>query len=659
MIATLLALIVGGQAPSSATAQPPAATRPASTNQQRFDAASAAAEDGRCADAVVAFDALAATPMAKRNALVAAMIDVRKGRCLVRLGRAGEGATAIRRGLPVLEARGESFADDVSLAYLKLGDLATVALDYDDAARHYTASANAVKGNARITPLMRLSQVTMFDHDGRAVAAADEARQLAARDPGYGKKDLALVQSQYARVLLNEGRAAEAYTVLKDSVAKQGGLTMKVGVADLATRSDLAIAALLNKKLDDARLYLAYTGAGRMQDAPFGRAVVMAPPPCGEGGLTPTDRAIVEFTIETDGRVGGVYPVYATSGRRAAVAFARAVRNWSWRAEDVAKIPPLFRFATRVELRCSKARDGNTIMTPLVDAAMGWFEGRLGPSPWLDLSDAAALPLQRAAFDRARATGDQPALARAALALRYNAVVDGKENETLMATAGAAVASAGAPAAVINLVAIYAAAAKSQSVDEYRALLRSLLAHPGVVADPLSANTIRLLIAGPNGAKSPPRDAAALLAAVADDPSLPPNDPLKVAALLGQANVLAAGGDVAGARVAFARTGLTGEQCAQLGLSPTRRSSGSSGSFPMEAQQMGFEGWVMAEADVLPDGRTSTQRATVAYPPFVFDDAAVAVAKGVRYSSSFRPDGALACEGSRMPIVFAIRRAPQ
>jgi hypothetical protein len=59
---------------------------------------------------------------------------------------------------------------------------------------------------------------------------------------------------------------------------------------------------------------------------------------------------------------------------------------------------------------------------------------------------------------------------------------------------------------------------------------------------------------------------------------------------------------------------------------------------------------------VKPDGKTATQRATIAYPPFVFDDAAVDVAKGVRYSSSFRPDGALACEGVRMPIVFSLAR---
>lgn len=289
---------------------------------------------------------------------------------------------------------------------MTLGAVAADRFDYEQAALHYRAAADTGKGASRIIPLLRLSQVTMFDRDGSALAAADEARKLALASPDYGKKDVAAVQSQYARVLLNEGRAAEAYRILKDSLAKQGGLTDKVGLNDITTRSDLAIAALQNKQFEDARLYLAYTGAGRMKDTPFNRAAAMAAPACGEGGVSPDDMAIVEFSLESDGRVVGVTPIYATGGRRAAVAFAGAVRDWSWRAEEAAKIPALFRYTTRVELRCSKAAEGKSIMTPLHDAAMAWLSASAGAAPWDELSDAAALPLQRAALERARATGN-------------------------------------------------------------------------------------------------------------------------------------------------------------------------------------------------------------------------------------------------------------
>jgi len=118
---------------------------------------------------------------------------------------------------------------------------------------------------------------------------------------------------------------------------------------------------------------------------------------------------------------------------------------------------------------------------------------------------------------------------------------------------------------------------------------------------------------------------------------------------------LATRGDLAGAAAAFARTGLSAEQCDQLGLTPDLRAAGASSSdYPMEAIRMGFEGWVMAEADVTPDGRTATQRAVIAYPPFVFDQAAVGIAKGARYASSFRPEGSLACQGARLPIRFLL-----
>ena len=655
MIATLIAIIIAGQAGRSAQTPPASTTVATPTNQHRFDAATAAAEAGRCSDAVAQFEALETTPVFKRGGLLAAAVNVRKGGCLVRIGRSAEGTAAIERGLPTLKAQGEAFDADVSTAHLIVGDVAAERFDYDQAALHYRAAADTVKGSARVVPLMRLSQVTMFDRDGRALAAAGEARGLALATPEYDKKGVAAVQTQYARVLLNEGRAAEAYRILKDSLSKQGGLTNRVGLNDITTRSDLAIAALQNKQPDEARTYLAYTGAGRMKDTPFNRAATMAAPACGEGGLSPDDMAIVQFSLESDGRVVNVLPIYATGGRRTAVAFARAVGDWSWRADDAAIIPALFRFATRIELRCSKAAESKGLKNPLRDAAMTWLNARAGAASWEDLSDAAALPLQRAALERARQAGDQAAIARAALALATSSVTSAEETTTLLDTAATAAHAANAPAPVRNFIVLRQVGMKKADVAQSRADLRTLLANADYAKDPLSADTLRLLISQPSGKTPPPDDATTLQAAVADDPALPVNHPLKIAALLGQANVLAARGDLTGARSAFQRTGLSGEQCAELGLSPTMRSSGASSSdYPMAAVRMGFEGWVVAEADVTADGRTAVPRATIAYPPFVFDDAAVGIAKDARYTSSFRPEGTLACRGVRMPIRFLL-----
>ena len=125
--------------------------------------------------------------------------------------------------------------------------------------------------------------------------------------------------------------------------------------------------------------------------------------------------------------------------------------------------------------------------------------------------------------------------------------------------------------------------------------------------------------------------------------------------MLQEANVLAAKGDLPGARAVFDRTGLTEEQCAMIGLTPAlRRSGAGSNDYPMEAVRMGFEGWVKTEFDVAADGATVAPRAIVAYPPFVFDDAATGIIRDSRYTSSFRPSGALACSGNQQSVMFKL-----
>ena len=647
MIASMLALLLSGQAPGGAV-----------TLQQRFDAASDAAASGRCADAIREFEAIEATGAQRRNPTLAATIDLRKGRCLVQEGRTNEGEIAIRRGLPVLTPKQADFGGDLGDARLALGLAARSRLDYDAAAREFQAAADMAQGVQRVIPLLRLSQVTMFDRDGRALAAAQEARALALSAPEFGKKDVAAVQTQYARVLLNEGRAKEAYKELKESLAKQGGLGSKVGASDIATRSDLAIAALQNRDLEGARLYLAYSGAGRMRDESFTPAAVMDPPVCGgEAGLTPEDQAIVEFTLEEDGRVSGVSPIYTTGKRAAALAFARAVGDWSWRPEAAKKIPLLFRYTARVEVRCVKAPAAPRLIRPLEEAVEAWLESETGAGPaWREVPAAAALPLQEASLLKSQAAKDHARTLQAALALAESPVTDTEKTRAALATATAAADALGAPVPVRTYVALLQQQAWSEGgADAYRKSLRSLLAQPDLGADPLSAATMRLLIAQPVSKSGPPADAKLLLDAVVNEPALPDRHPLKIAAMLSQANVLAAARDLPAARAAFERTGLTAEQCASLGLQPVvSRSGASSSDYPMAAIQLGFEGWVRTEYDIGADGRTVAPRAVVAYPPFIFDEAATGVLRDTRFTSSFRPEGALACSGKQQSIVFRL-----
>ena len=72
---------------------------------------------------------------------------------------------------------------------------------------------------------------------------------------------------------------------------------------------------------------------------------------------------------------------------------------------------------------------------------------------------------------------------------------------------------------------------------------------------PLTAATLRLLVAAPVYRLGPPADAEPLLNAVTTAPGLPTGHPLKVAALLQQANQFASRGDLEGARRLFEQTG--------------------------------------------------------------------------------------------------------
>ena len=71
---------------------------------------------------------------------------------------------------------------------------------------------------------------------------------------------------------------------------------------------------------------------------------------------------------------------------------------------------------------------------------------------------------------------------------------------------------------------------------------------------------------------------------------------------------------------------------------------------------MGFEGWVRIEYDIKADGNTAAQRAIVAYPPFVFREAATGIAKGLVYTQSFRPDGSAGCGGQQENVRFTMNR---
>ncbi|SOB86468.1 hypothetical protein SAMN06297144_1573 [Sphingomonas guangdongensis] len=651
--------VMAALAATAAQAAPAPTT--AAGSQARFDAATKAWQEGRCAEAVTLFDALATSDTARRNATVAAAIAVRRGMCLSRLGRADEAEASIRGGIDRLAVT-ESLRDEAADAYHQLAALAQLRLDYDTGIADANRALALTSGVQRIRPLLMLAALTRFDGDGSAIRSTAEALQLIEMAPKATKQDIATAQVAAARALLAADRIDEANALLKKALSNNGGLTTRSTLADIATRYDLAQVALLKKRPDEARLYLAYTGAGRQSDTPFERADSLKVPDCGEvPGLTPESSAVVEFSLAEDGTVTRAEPVYARGGRAVALAFGRAVLDWSWKPEVAKAIAPFYRAITRVELRCTRSASGGDLSLPLRTASEAWLQQQGVAAP-----PESERPAELIARWRAAATGSDAAALAANLQIAHSPLAPATEQKAAAERTIALAAALGAPTAVKTDAALAAldqsgpigsTADLQRSFERRDQSLRALLARPEIAADPVSAATLRLAIARqfPNGEKKQVADADQLLAAVADARGLPERHPLKVHALLAQANAAAARGDLAAAASAFGRTGLTEQQCALIGATPRIESSGASASlYPADLVRMGFEGWTQVEFDIAADGRTAAQRALISYPPFLFGDVASTMVAKTRFARSYRPEATVACAADKRTFIFKL-----
>ncbi|KAK0358782.1 hypothetical protein LTR94_033980, partial [Friedmanniomyces endolithicus] len=133
-----------------------------------------------------------------------------------------------------------------------------------------------------------------FDGGTVPLDYANEALGVVQSIPKASKESLAIAYTTRGRIYLNQGRIKEATADFRKAVDLAGGMTLsKVSINDVAIRSDLAQAQLLAGKRDEARLTLAYTGAGRIEKSRFTPGRAMPVPECGqEFGLRPEDSAI-------------------------------------------------------------------------------------------------------------------------------------------------------------------------------------------------------------------------------------------------------------------------------------------------------------------------------------------------------------------------------
>ncbi|MGU3390992.1 hypothetical protein [Sphingomonas sp. M1A8_2b] len=645
---------VGIVAVSAAAVQGIAQAPAATTLQQDFDAAAALDTKGDKVAALAAWQKLEARTRPGSRSLGVALI--RKSAALFKLDRSDDAVAAARAGLKLLPATDPTLAEDRWRAYFNLGIIAQTALDYAGASDAYASAETAApEASMKAASMLALAETKTFTDPAAADAALARVDALVKSVPTDAKLK-ALIARRHAILLLNRGAFEPARVYAVEAVKQMGGLTSKTDISDVSARSDAAIASLLAGKPEDARRYMAMTGAGRLTKGEFDPAVQMDVPPCGgEADLRPADMAVVEFTVGDDGAVSAVSPIYAAGGGAVALEFARSVRDWSWTPEQVKAFPAFFRYNVRVEMRCSTAFERPSI-GKFLDADMAtWLESKGLSLPTEERgADAVAVVRQRAALAAAEVKSGPNSLATLPplYQLVNNAVV-GREESNVFARRALAIAEAqGAPASArlpLDISVRVTASADSWKDGAFTRAVTPLLSMPVYANDPKARSAILLLIAEWTSTRN---RRAVLLQQVADDKGLAANDPMRVGALIRLASLQQQAGDTAMARATFDRSGLAANQCAILDAPPRFLSAG--GTFPNEAAAWGFEGWTKTQFDVGADGKVLNQRAVLSYPPFVFTKAGVQTIAGARYTKTFRPDGGVGCGGLSQNVRFKL-----
>jgi hypothetical protein len=385
----------------------------------------------------------------------------------------------------------------------------------------------------------------------------------------------------------------------------------------------------------------------------------MTPPDCGgDSDLRPDDIAVVEFSIGDDGTIVYASPVYASRGGKVALQFARAVRGWSWKPEQVKALPAFFRYRARVELRCSTEFPKPSLLDYLDKSLAKWLEGRGVDIPLKhDGADAALLAAERKELvDLEKVKGmDSLALVPILHLLSRNTVLEIAEGAGFAQREAAILAANKAPAMArlsADLKGWQSKNSDSWGGRRYFRILEAAAASGPYAEDPEARAVLRLMMSDASRGFDKERSLA-LLDQVATDAAVPAENGFKVGALIRKASILTQRGDLAAAKAVYAQTGTTADQCSLIDSSP--RLVGVGGTFPDEAKMWGFEGWVSVQFDVGADGRTINQRAVISYPPFIFTKAGDDTLKTARYEKAFRPDGGIGCGGVTQRVRFTMR----
>lgn len=515
-------------------AAPAAQAQSATTVQQDFEGAAKLSDAQQWAQALPAWEALGRRVANNPRSL--SLVRVRKATVLLALDRRDEAAASAQAGLATIPTSDATLRNDRYDAHLVLARIATSALDYATAHEQFAAArVLATSPTEKLTTWWGAVDTGMFVDPDAALTVDAEFAAIAGGIP-ISDELLGQIMTSRAQLYLNLGDTAKARSMSRDAVKALGGLTSKTNLDDVAARSMAGLAALRGGDRDDARRYLALTGAGRSTKGDFTAPVEMTPPPCGaDTRLQPDDVAVIDFSVGDDGVVFDSNPVWASRKGDAALAFARAARDWSWTPQQLEKLPSFFRSRVRVEMRCSTAFQRPSLQDYSKDALIAWLNDKGVSWPAGDTGQArfaAQLRPKLAALDAAA-----PATGVAAVPILYalaTSPVTAREESHAWSVRAADILKREAAPPLARLAADLVrwrtgSADRAQS-KRYESSLRAALSDPLYAQNAETRGTIALMLA--DAAGSDERAARAYAQRVADDAALVANHPLKVGALI-------------------------------------------------------------------------------------------------------------------------------
>jgi hypothetical protein len=630
--------------------------------QAIYDQAQAAYDQHDWAASSVGFARLlpaGAQPLRRSEAVIASRLAT----ALLHLDRLDEAQAWADRAVAAMPPSEPALVEE---ALLVEADVARARYDYPAAIKAYDQADALMAGQGVSDQLFRERMGLGFA--GVTVDPAHVLKQLTAMsdDPSFSKtvnkQVLAQVEDLEARAAVNLGDTVTAARLIRSAVSDSGGLTTgKVSTSQVALRADAGIISRLRHDDEATHRYLAYTGAGHLEDMSWILDRSGELPVCDDvgDGVRSDDSVVITFAIADDGRVVGALPIYASRTGRLGETFARAVSTWRWDPDAIKKVDPFWRATLQLELRCvsrprpaelgrsiqnegvswlrrhgvidtaelASLKEGYVISVPAADPR------RTGPDAPLFLAVTGRDKLKAAAVDAAFANLDAdkaPAAVYAYLIDRYAR----DQARGLTSVFGATLAQAHGYAAFTPKM------AKRFAGD--RALAWLYLQQALAFED-----------SGDFGAAQP------LLQMVLafNTTALPDDDALRRVTLLHRAIGLDRSGYSVEATKSLEQSGLTQDQCSLIDTHPVpQRMGGGAEDFPQEAERWQFQGFAQEDYDIADDGHVNNVRTVLSYPPYIFDASTEHLARSFRFVPPRLGGKSVGCQGREQIVKYSLQR---